>query len=107
MTVAPVIEECAGCGPGARLAARFMRRVVRPLVERLPWTPFSLRFVPLIDLGAALLLPPRGTRAAAVKGLGCGAEWVRGPGVPTGSRRWSSTSTAAASSPAGCAPTAG
>ncbi|NEA29867.1 alpha/beta hydrolase [Actinomadura bangladeshensis] len=87
MTVAPVIEERAGCGPGARLAARFMRRVVRPLVERLPWSPFTLRFVPLLDLGAALLLPPRGTGVAAVKGLGCGAEWVRGPGVPTGSRR--------------------
>ncbi|CND70305.1 lipase [Mycobacterium tuberculosis] len=87
MTVAPVIEERAGCGLGARLAARLMRRIVRPLVERAPWTPFTLRFAPLLDLGAALLVPPRGTRTAKVTGLGCGAEWVRGPGVPAGSRR--------------------
>ncbi|MFF4238346.1 alpha/beta hydrolase [Actinomadura geliboluensis] len=81
MTVAPVIEERAGCGRGARLAARFMHRFMRPLVERLPWTPRTLRFAPLLDLGAALLLPPRGTKVTKVRGLGCGAEWVRGPGV--------------------------
>jgi acetyl esterase/lipase len=87
MTLAPVIEERAGCGRPARLAARLARRFVRPLVTHLPWTPFTLRFAPLIDLGAALLVPPRGTKVTKVKGLGCAAEWVRGPGVPAGSRQ--------------------
>jgi acetyl esterase/lipase len=87
MTLAPVIEERAGCGRPARLAARLARRYVRPLVAHLPRTPFTLRYAPLIDLGAALLVPPRGTKVTKVKGLGCAAEWVRGPGVPAGSRQ--------------------
>lgn len=87
MAIAPVIEQRAGCGRGARLAARLMRSLLRPLVTRLPWTPFTLRFAPLLDLSAALLLPPRGTRTARVRGLGCAAEWVRGPGVPARSRQ--------------------
>ncbi|MER7544890.1 alpha/beta hydrolase [Actinomadura sp.] len=87
MALAPVIEERAGCGPAARAAARIARRLVRPLVARLPWTPVTLRLAPLIDLGAALLLPPRGTKVTKVRNLGCGAEWVRGRGVPADSRR--------------------
>ncbi|SFN50419.1 Acetyl esterase/lipase [Actinomadura madurae] len=87
MAVAAVIEERPGCGRGARLAARLMRRFMRPLVTRLPWTPFTLRFAPLLDLAAALLVPPRGTRVTKVDGPGCAAEWVRGRGVPADSRR--------------------
>ncbi|NKZ04495.1 alpha/beta hydrolase [Actinomadura latina] len=87
MTLAPVIEERAGCGRPARLAARLARLLVRPLITHLPWTPFTLRFAPLLDLGAALLPPPRGTKVAKVRNLGCAAEWVRGRGVPTGSRQ--------------------
>lgn len=86
MAVAPVVEERAGCGRAARLAAAVSRRLVRPVVARLPWTPLTLRLAPLIDLGAALLVAPRGTRTTPVRGLGCAAEWVRGPGVPAGSR---------------------
>ncbi|WP_412518976.1 alpha/beta hydrolase [Actinomadura madurae] len=87
MAVAAVIEERPGCGRGARLVARLMRRFMRPLVTRLPWTPFTLRFAPLLDLAAALLVPPRGTRVTKVDGPGCAAEWVRGRGVPADSRR--------------------
>jgi acetyl esterase/lipase len=87
MAVAPVIEERAGCGRSARVAARLMRRLVRPLIERLPWTPHTLRFAPLLDLGAVLLVPPRGTKVTKVRGLGCAAEWVRGPGVSMDSRQ--------------------
>ncbi|MFA1545580.1 alpha/beta hydrolase [Actinomadura chokoriensis] len=86
MAIAPVIEERSGCGRGARVAARLMRWFMRPLVSRLPWTPLTLRFAPLLDLGAVLLVPPRGTKLTKVKGLGCAAEWVRGPGVPADSR---------------------
>ncbi|HLV72215.1 MAG TPA: alpha/beta hydrolase [Vulgatibacteraceae bacterium] len=87
MPIKPTVEERPGCGWPARLAARASRWLLRPLVSRLPWTPFTLRFAPLLDLGAALLVPPRGTRVTKVRGLGCGAEWVRGPGVPAGSRK--------------------
>lgn len=87
MALAPVIEERRGCGRGARLAARLMRWFMRPLVTHLPWTPFTLRFAPLLDLGAVLLAPPRGTKTTKVKGPGCAAEWVRGRGVPAGSRQ--------------------
>ncbi|TDC91090.1 alpha/beta hydrolase [Actinomadura sp. 7K507] len=87
MPITPTVEERPGCGRPARTAARVARRFVRPVVERLPWTPFTLRFAPLLDLGAALLPPPRGTRVTKVRGLGCGAEWVRGRGVPADSRK--------------------
>ena len=87
MAVTPVVEERAGCGRAARVAAALSRRFVRPIVSRLPWTPFTLRFAPLGDLGAALLVPPRGTRVTRVRGLGCAAEWVRGRDVPRHSRR--------------------
>lgn len=85
-SVEPVIEQRSGCGLGARLAARLMRWFMRPLVTRLPWTPFTLRFAVLLDLAGALMVPPRGTRVARVRGLACGAEWVRGKGVPAGTR---------------------
>ncbi|MEU8803804.1 alpha/beta hydrolase [Spirillospora sp. NPDC048819] len=87
MPITPTVEERAGCGRGARVTARLMRRFVRPLVARLPWTPFTLRFAPLLDLGAALLVPPRGTKVTKVTGIGCAAEWVRGRGVPADSRK--------------------
>ncbi|TDC60268.1 alpha/beta hydrolase [Actinomadura sp. GC306] len=87
MPIAPTVEERAGCGWPAKAAARVSRWFLRPLVSRLPWTPFTLRFAPLLDLGAALMVPPRGTRVTKVKGLGCAAEWVRGRGVPPGSGR--------------------
>ncbi|OLT25938.1 alpha/beta hydrolase [Actinomadura sp. CNU-125] len=87
MTVAAVVEERAGCGRGARLLAALMRRFVRPFVARLPWTPLTLRFAGLIELAGALLLAPRGTRTAAVNGLGCAAEWVVGRGVAADPRR--------------------
>ncbi|MFA1538728.1 alpha/beta hydrolase [Actinomadura monticuli] len=87
MALAPVIEQRAGCGRGARAAARLMRVFMRPLVTRLPWTPLTLRFAPLLDLGAALMPSPRGTRVTRVAGLGCAAEWVRGRGVPADSDR--------------------
>ncbi|MFC5745636.1 alpha/beta hydrolase [Actinomadura rugatobispora] len=81
MPTTPTVEERAGCGLGARLAVWLMRRFLRPLVARLPWTPYTLRFAPLLDLAGFLMLPPRGTRVARVRGLSCPAEWVRGPGV--------------------------
>lgn len=81
MPVAPVIEERAGYGWGARIMARLMRWFLRPLIARLPWTPFVLRRAVLLDRAAAVLLPPRGTTTAPVTGLDCAAEWVRGPGV--------------------------
>ncbi|MFB4308880.1 alpha/beta hydrolase [Actinomadura sp. GTD37] len=87
MAIEPVLEERAGCGRGARLAARLMRWFMRPLVAHLPWNPFTLRFAPLLDLAAGLMVPPRGTKVTKVKGLGCAAEWVRGRGVPAGSRQ--------------------
>ncbi|XRQ13497.1 alpha/beta hydrolase [Actinomadura welshii] len=87
MPITPTVEERAGCGRPARTAAWLSRRLVRPLVARLPWTPFTLRFAPLLDLGAALLVPPRGTKVTRVRRLGCGAEWVRGRGVPADSRK--------------------
>lgn len=82
MAVTPVVEERSGCGRGARLLAVLLRRSVRPLVARLPWTPLTLRFAGLIEVAGALLRAPRGTRVAPVRGLGCAAEWVRGRGVP-------------------------
>ncbi|SEG53227.1 Acetyl esterase/lipase [Thermomonospora echinospora] len=85
MPITPTVEERAGCGRGSRLMARLMRWFLRPLVARLPWTPFTLRCAGLLDLGGALLVPPRGTRVGKVKGLGCAAEWVYGPGVSGGS----------------------
>ncbi|WP_395103895.1 alpha/beta hydrolase [Actinomadura sp. SCN-SB] len=85
MPITPTVEERAGCGPVARLAARLLRRSLRPLIALLPWTPFTLRLAPLIELGAVLLVPPRGTTVGTVNGLGCAAEWVRGPGVTGGS----------------------
>lgn len=86
MPITPTVEERPGCGRSARVAAR-PRRFVRPLVARLPWTPFTLRFAPLLDLGAALMVPPRGTKVTKVKGIGCAAERVRGRGVPADSRK--------------------
>jgi len=87
MAVAPVIEEHTGCGRGARIMARLMRWTVRPLIARLPWTPFALRCAGLLDRAAAPLRPPRGTTTVPVTGLGCAAEWVRGPGVSGDSRK--------------------
>ena len=87
MAISPTVEERSGCGRGTRVAARLMRWFVRPVVANLPWTPLTLRFAPLIDLAAGLLRPPRGTRTVRVDGIGCAAEWVRGPGVGGGSGR--------------------
>ncbi|WP_030169299.1 alpha/beta hydrolase [Spirillospora albida] len=87
MAITPTIEERAGCGLAARLAARIAYRFLRPLVTRLPWTPFTLRFAFLLDLVGVFLVPPRGTRTTKVRGLPCPAEWVRGPGVDRASRK--------------------
>ncbi|MEV5827750.1 alpha/beta hydrolase [Spirillospora sp. NPDC052242] len=87
MAVAPVVEERPGCGRGARTLGVLMRRFLRPLVARLPWTPLTLRLAGLIELAGALLPAPRGTEVVPVRGLGCAAEQVRGRGVPADPRR--------------------
>lgn len=87
MAITPTIEERAGCGRTSRLVARIAHRFVRPFVARLPWTPFTLRFAFLLDIVGAVLVPPRGTRTARVRGLPCAAEWVCGPGVDRASRK--------------------
>ncbi|GLZ07949.1 hypothetical protein Acsp03_54150 [Actinomadura sp. NBRC 104412] len=107
MPITPTVEERAGCGPAARLAARLPRRFLRPLVAWLPWTPFTLRFAPLIELGAVLLVPPRGTKVGKVNGLGAPPNGSAAPASPAAPARRSCTSTGAGSSPAACAPIGG
>jgi acetyl esterase/lipase len=87
MPVSPMVEERLGCGRGARLAAWLMRRLLRPLMAWMPWTPFALRMAGLIDFAAVLMVRPRGTKVAGVRGLACAAEWVRAAGVPGDSRQ--------------------
>ncbi|MFD1935294.1 MULTISPECIES: alpha/beta hydrolase [Nonomuraea] len=74
-----VVEERPGGSLGSRLVPLLARLFVYPL---LAWTPFGLmRFAAVIDLMAVVLRPPRGTRTARVRGLGCAAEWVTAKGV--------------------------
>ncbi|RAY16038.1 alpha/beta hydrolase [Actinomadura craniellae] len=87
MPVPPRIEERPGCGRGARLAARLARLLLLPAFSRLSWRPWALRWAWTVDALAFPMIAPRGTRRTRVTGLGCAAEWVRGPRVAPDSRR--------------------
>lgn len=81
------VEERNGMGVGARWLARFLRLFLYPMLAWTPMTARTLRFAWIIDALAVVLRPPRGTRLARVRGLGCRAEWVYGRGVRPGGNR--------------------
>ena len=87
MPAAPMIEERPGCGLGAKLFARLMRRPLRPIIARLPWTPLALRMAGLLDYAGVLIVRPRGARTVKVTALDCAAEWVYGAGVSPTTRK--------------------
>lgn len=87
MPAAPMIEERPGCGLGAKLFARLMRRTLRPIIARLPWTPLALRMAGLLDYAGVLIVRPRGARTVKVTALDCAAEWVYGAGVSPTTRK--------------------
>lgn len=87
MAVTPTIEERSGYGRGARFATALTRLLLRPLLRWVPWTPFALRLLPLVDVACVLMAAPRGSKAAKAHGLPCAAEWVHGAGVPRDSRK--------------------
>ncbi|GAA3194738.1 alpha/beta hydrolase [Actinocorallia longicatena] len=76
-----VVEERHGVGVPARVFTFFLRFWLRPLMRYVLFTPFGMRLWKALDPLCAVLVTPPGTRRAAVRFDGFGAEWIAGPGV--------------------------
>ncbi|OLT34354.1 hypothetical protein BJF79_07205 [Actinomadura sp. CNU-125] len=76
-----VVEERLGVGVPTRVFTFFLRFWLRPLMRYVLFTPFGMRLWKALDPLCAVMVTPPGTRRAAVRFDGFGAEWVLGPGV--------------------------